>query len=443
MASRQVPNLAEDSNNGARRRRRLPRGVVLSVIGSVVILGVLELVAIRMIDHNATTVALDEAGRFATESVEVALAPYLTDELAAGDPDAIAAISVAGDSLIDQSALTHVKIWSEDGTVLWSDEPDLIGRQFELDPDDRELFASQGVTVAVSPLEEAENQLEAADEDQLVEVYAGTTTTTGTPLLLEIYAPYELIPQRASALRRQFMPAMTAALVALAVAQLLLVLFLGRRLNRAERRHTDLLERMLEMSDAERRRVAAQVHDGVVQDLIGVSFGLAALAESTPEQAEPLSELATSTRHSVAALRSLLGSIYPVEVPPGGWVVGIDDLVTALSQLGVDVRIDVDDVRMSKTEEVLILRVAREALRNIASHAHASHVVIQLTERRGRLVLTVGDDGTGFEPSSQPKDGHFGLRLIHDVIHEAGGDLTIESTSDDGTTVTVELEMAH
>ena len=442
MTSGQVPNLAEKPVDGARRRRRLPRGVVLSILGSIVILGVLEIVSIRLINHNATTVALDEAGRFATQSVEVALAPYLTDELAAGDPDAVAAITVAGDALIDQSPLTHVKIWSEDGSVLWSDEPELIGNQYELDPDDRELFASQGVTVAVSPLEEAENQLEAADEDQLVEVYAGTTTTTGTPILLEIYAPYEIIPQRAEVLRRQFMPAMTAALIVLAIAQLLLVLFLGRRLNRAERRHTDLLERMLELSDAERRRVAAQVHDGVVQDLIGISFGLAALAESTPEQSGPLSEMATSTRHSVAALRSLLGSIYPVDVPPGGWVEGIDDLVVALTQLGVDVRVNVDPVRLSSTEEVLILRVAREALRNIASHAHATQVNVRLTERKGRLVLTVGDNGLGFEPS-QPKEGHFGLRLIHDVIHEAGGDLTIESTSNDGTTVTVELEMAH
>ncbi len=421
----------------------MPRGVVLSIIGSLVILGILEFVSIRVIDRNATNVALDESARFASESVNVALAPFLTDELIAGDPEALAAISEAGDSLIDQSPLTHVKIWSEDGTVLWSDESDLIGQQFELDPADRELFATQGVTVAVSPLERGENQYETVDNEDLVEVYAGTKTVTGTPLLLEIYSPYELIPQRADALRRQFVPAMTAALVALAIAQLLLVLFLGRRLNRAERRHTDLLERMLEMSDAERRRVAAQVHDGVVQDLIGVSFGLAALAESTPEQAVPLAELATSTRHSVAALRSLLGSIYPVEVPPGGWVAGIEDLVTALTQLGVDVRLDVDDVRMSSTEEVLILRVAREALRNVASHAHASQVVVRLTERRGRLVLTVVDNGSGFEPSSHAKDGHFGLRLIHDVIHEAGGDLTIESTSNEGTTVTVELEMAH
>ena len=442
MTSGQVPNLAEEPLRGARRRRRLPRGVILSVIGSVVILGVLEIVSIRIIDHNANSVALEESGRFASESVGVALAPYLTDDLIAMDPAAVAAISKAGDSLIETSPVTHVKVWSEDGTVLWSDEPGLVGRTFDLEEDDRELFASQGVTVDVSTLDALENQVEATTADRLVEVYAGTKTATGTPVLLELYAPYDIIPQRAAALRRQFVPVMTAALVVLAIAQLLLVLFLGRRLNRAERRHTDLLERMIEMSDAERRRVAAQVHDGVVQDLIGISFGLAALAESTPEQAEPLAEMATGTRTAVAALRSLLGSIYPVQVPPGGWVVGIEDLVTALTQLGVDVRIDVDDVRMTSTEEVLILRVAREALRNVASHAHATHVVVGLTERRGRLVLTVVDNGSGFEPT-RAKDGHFGLRLIHDVIHEAGGDLTIESTSNEGTTVTVELEMAN
>ena len=157
MTSGQVPNLAEEPLRGARRRRRLPRGVILSVIGSVVILGVLEIVSIRIIDHNANSVALEESGRFASESVGVALAPYLTDNLIAMDPAAVAAISKAGDSLIETSPVTHVKVWSEDGTVLWSDEPGLVGRRFELEEDDRELFASQGVTVDVSTLDALEN----------------------------------------------------------------------------------------------------------------------------------------------------------------------------------------------------------------------------------------------------------------------------------------------
>lgn len=417
--------------------------MVASVIGSIVILGVLQYAAVRVIDNAATEAALDEAGSLGAESVTLALAPFLTDDLLESDASARAAMNEAGQSLLRRGDIDHIKIWSEDGVILWSDERSLVGKTFDLDASDRQLFGSQEYTVDVSHLDKVENNLEAASgASRLLEVYVGTATTSGTPVVVEIYAPYELVTQRAAELRDKFIPVMTAALVVLAVAQLLLVLFLGRRLARSERRHTMLLERLIESSDAERRRVAAEVHDGVVQDLIGVSFGLAALAESTPERAEPLSEMATSTRAAVTSLRSLLGSIYPIEVPPGGWVAGIDDIVGALRQLGVDVRLEVEPVRLNPTEELLILRVAREALRNVAAHAHASEVVVRLVDRRGRLVLSVCDNGSGFEPSKS-EDGHIGLRLIHDVIHDAGGELTIESSIDDGTTVRVELEVAQ
>lgn len=417
--------------------RRLPLGVVLSVVGSIVILGILEVASVWVIDRTARSIALEEAGRFGSDSVTVALAPVLTDQLVARQPAAVAALSAAGEALIRQDTIVHLKIWDETGTIVWSDEPTLIGQQFELADDERSLFGTQGHTVEVSRLDRTENLLErASGDDRLLEVYTATETDTGTPLLLEIYAPYDLVRFHAQAVRREFVPVMTAALIVLAVAQMLLVFSLARRLARVERRHAEALERMI---DAERRRVAAQVHDGVVQDLIGISFGLSALAESTPDRTEPLSEMASSTRQAIASLRSLLDSIYPIEVPPGGWVAGIEDLVFGLNQLGVNVRFDIDDVRLQPIEEMLILRVAREALRNIASHANATQVVIELTADRGRHVFKVHDNGSGFEISAS-KDGHFGLRLIHDVIHEAGGDLAIESASDHGTTVTVELE---
>jgi signal transduction histidine kinase len=417
--------------------------VIASVIGSIVILGLLEIAAVRVIDRTSTAVALDEAGRYGSESVTLALAPFLTDGLIASEPAARAAIADAGDALMQRREIQHIKVWSENGTVLWSDEESIVGKTFELEESDRRLFGSRDYTVEVSDLDQLENRVETADgSDRLLEVYVGAATTAGTPVVVEIYAPYDLVTQLAATMRREFVPVMTLALIVLAVAQLLLVLFLARRLARSERRHTNLLERLVESSDAERRRVAAQVHDGVVQDLIGVSFGLAALAESTPERAEPLSEMAASTRGAVASLRSLLGSIYPVEVPPGGWLVGIDDLVDALRQLGVEVEFDVQHARLSPTEELLILRVAREALRNVAAHAHATKVVVRLVERRGRLVLSVTDNGSGFEPSKS-EVGHIGLRLIHDVIHDAGGQLIIRSAPADGTTLTVELVAAQ
>jgi len=435
-------------NDGAgpadlRRRRALPRGVVWSVIGSIITLCILMVASVRLIDRAATSVALDEAGRFGSESAKLAFAPLLTDELVAMDPSAQQAIDAVGNQLISDNEIVHIKIWSEAGTILWSDEKSIVGETFKLDDADQILFASQDRTVEVSELEKAENNLEvAAGEDRLIEVYVGTRTTSGTPLVLEIYAPYTRVTDRADALRREFMPLMLVTLFVLAGAQLSLVLFLGRRLARSDRRHTSLLERLIESSDAERRRVAAEVHDGVVQDLIGMSFSLNALAATTPNRADSLSEMASSTRSAVASLRSLLGSIYPIEVPPEGWVAGIQDLVDSLGQLGVDVHVEAETAQLTATEALLVLRVTREALRNVAAHAHATEAEVRLIEWRGRLVLTIRDNGSGFEPSSK-KVGHIGLRLLHDVIRDAGGELTIESTPAEGTTLRVELKMVQ
>ena len=443
MISRQGNQSARKRVGRTLRGKRLPRGVVASVVGSIVILGLLQFAAIRVIGRAATAVALDEAGRLGSESVALALTPFLTDELLVSDPSARAAVSRAGDALISGGEIEHIKIWSEDGRILWSDERALVGQTFELEESSKELFGSRGYTVELSGLEKRENRLETAGgARRSLEVYVGASTTTGTPVVVEVYVPYGLVTQHEATLRREFVPVMTAALIVLAAAQLVLVLFLGIRLARSERRHTNLLERLIESSDAERRRVAAEVHDGVVQDLIGISYGLSALEESTPERAEPLSEMASATRAAVASLRSLLGSIYPVEVPPEGWVCGIADLVDALRQLGVDVQLEVEQVSLTHMEELLILRAAREALRNVASHARATEVVVRLVERRGRYVLAVSDNGSGFEPSKS-EDGHIGLRLIHDVIKDAGGELTIESDPNHGTTVMVALEVAQ
>jgi len=446
MTSRQIAAGGERPRRGA----RLPRGVIASVVGSLIILAILMFLAFRLIQRTATSVALDDAAQLASGSVTLALAPFLTEDLVALDPAAQTAVNDVGEALMRQGPITHIKIWSLEGTVLWSDETPLIGKTFELDESERAVFGLPEFTAEVSNLDKIENGLElASGSDRLLEVYVGSRTAAGTPLVVEVYAPYELVTQRAEMLRRQFMPLMAAALIVLATAQLLLVLFLGRRLTRFERRQSELLKRLVETSDEERRRVAAQVHDGVVQDLIGISFGLAALAESGPktlpvaaERKEQLAEMASSTRAAVASLRSLLGSIYPVEVPPEGWVAGIQDLVDMLGQLGVDVQLDVEGVRLIPMEELLVLRVAREALRNVAAHAHASEVVVRLAERKGRIVCSVSDDGSGFDPSSR-EDGHIGLRLIHDIIRDAGGQLNIESTPADGTTLSFELELAH
>jgi two-component system, NarL family, sensor kinase len=134
----------------------------------------------------------------------------------------------------------------------------------------------------------------------------------------------------------------------------------------------------------------------------------------------------------------LLSSIYPVSVPPEGWVAGLDDLVASLRRLGVDVTLDVVDTPLGEVEQLLLLRVAREALRNVSAHAAATRVTVRLRRRGDRLELTVSDDGRGFD-ASQDRSGHFGLTLIEDLIDEAGGTLETVSEVGAGTTVRCDL----
>ena len=413
------------------------------MVGSVVTLIILEVASLFLIDRLAEESALDHAADHASEAANVALAPYLTDAFFDGEPRAVQALTDAGAVLVASPDVVHLKIWSSDGTVLWADDPNLIGRTFELDAEELELFGTHGGTAAVSDLTNPENEFDATGGGgRLLEAYFATETVSGRPILVEVYAPYDLVSSRAADLRSSFLPLMSIVLIVLAIGQIALVWSLGRRLARSERRQARLLRRLINTSDAERRRVASEVHDGVVQDLAGISFSLAAVGQGDSPESKTVRQLAEATQDAVGSLRGLLSSIYPVTVPAEGWVAGLADLIDGLRRLGVGVTVDVVETRLSEIEELLLLHVTREALRNVAAHAAATEVVIRLVEDRHRLVLTVADDGRGFDPTTD-FEGHFGLKLMSDLVGDAGGTLETDSAPGFGTTLRCDLAVTR
>ena len=88
-------------------------------------------------------------------------------------------------------------------------------------------------------------------------------------------------------------------------------------------------------------------------------------------------------------------------------------------------------------------RAAREAVQNIREHAHPQHVLVELSRAEGAVVLHVHDDGVGFDAAAAlPVRGHFGLRLIHDTVTEAGGQVTITSAPGSGTCIRMRVPPA-
>lgn len=391
----------------------------------------------------ASTVATDEAIRDARNDARLlargVVEPTLRDGLLTGDKEAVAALDrVVQDRVLGRN-LVSVRLWAPDGTVVYADEPELIGQQYELGEDEQQILAEGGSEAELSDLSKPENEGQ-QEFGELLEVYQRIRTPSGEPLLFEIYQRQSSIDSRAGDVVRVLAPLVLIPLVMLLVIELFLAWRMARRLEQSTADREALLQAALDSSETERRRIAADLHDGVVQDLAGVSYTLAALSDTAAsggddEQARRLATAAAETRRSVRSLRSLLVEIYPPNLADAGLAGALSDLAASFSRNGTTIDVDVDpELRLGDDGAAVVYRVAREALTNVAKHAAASRVDLTVTVEGDGARLRVTDDGRGFDPDEVP-EGHVGLRLLGDLAREHRAELSVDSAPGRGTTV--------
>lgn len=413
------------------------RYIASALVAVVLITALAVWLARRAGEAEAIRDAKDQTRIAAEGSIE----PVLSDGLLRGNANAIAAVDravqerVRADPVGD--SIARIKIWDRSGRIVYSDEPRLIGKRYAMSPQDRAEFEEVKPEAEVSNLTKPENRFERG-LGRLLEVYIPIHTPSGTALRYETYYRSSFVSARGSRIFREFLPLMLGALILLALTQLPLAWRLAKRVQRGQVERERLLNRAIEASDLERRRIARDLHDGVVQDLAAVSYSLSAAAEGAPAPfAAELREAAAETRHGIGQLRSLLVEIYPPELHRAGLEAALADLLGACQARGIETRLDLDpDLRLGRDKEVLFFRVAQEAVRNVNKHAGAEHVSVTVSSTR----LAVEDDGSGFDPESPPGEGHFGLRALKDLVRELGATLEIDSAPGRGTRVSVEAE---
>jgi two-component system, NarL family, sensor kinase len=390
-------------------------------------------------DAEAIRDAKDQTRIAAQGSVE----PALSDGLLSEKPSAIDAVDrVVQERVLSRpdDAIARIKIWDSSGRIVYSDEPALIGKRYPLGAEEGAAFGNGQVTAEVSDVSKPENRYERG-MGKLLEVYLPIQTPSGRPLLYETYYRSSFISARASRIFRQFAPVMIGALVLLVLIQLPLAWWLARRIERGQDERERLLKRAIDASELERRRIARDLHDGVVQDLAAVSYSLAAAAEGAPAPYDrDLRTAAAETRHGIGQLRTLLVDIYPPELHRAGLSAALSDLLGAAEGRGLETSLDVDsELRLDPETEALFFRIAREAVRNAVKHAGARSVSVRVAPTEAGARLVVEDDGSGFDPSVVGEDGHFGLRVLEDLARDAGGELEIDSAPGAGARVTVEV----
>ncbi len=418
------------------------------------VVGTLVAIAIAVVGGYFVlrAVAIDEAKRQTRDRVKEEAKLVRTavrDALLQGRGRAVRAVDDVVVAQVLSDSIVRVKIWSPGGRVLYSDEHAEIGGRYALSEDQHKLLRNGGAQVEVSNLDRPENRLD-RQQGRLLEAYTRIRTPSGTPLLFEIYQPLRSVRADARRLLETLAPPILGAIGLIVLIQVPLFWSLMRRLQRSHEQREGLLANAVTSSRRERRRVASYLHDGPVQELAGLAFSLAPVADDAASRGAEREATVVRTvidrlRGTVRDLRALLVDLHPPTLASAGLDAALRDLVSPLSARGanVDLRVEGEE-RLDPDTQALVYRVAQEAVRNVIGYADASNVSVEVGVVDSTARLLVADDGRGFGPETREQrrvEGHLGLSLVEELAQQAGGSLAVDSSEGAGTRVRLEVPL--
>jgi two-component system NarL family sensor kinase len=423
--------------------RRLRNPLVQFLVASLLLFGATWWATGMLSEGAGRSEAVADA-RVTTELLAHSVAePAIPPKLVTGDAGAIDRFDRAVLSRLMVGDVRRIKIWRADGTIVYSDETQLIGKRFPLDNEQRQVLDSGATEGGVSDLRRRENKFE-TDESGLLEVYTRIESPEHQPLLFEAYYSLATVQQRATEVLTPFRRITTGALLAILLLGVPLIGGLTLRLTRASSARERLMMRAIDSSEAERRRIARDLHDGVVQELAGTAFALSGSARDpglSPGLREDLDRAGEAVRRSLRQLRSLLVEIHPPGLDAGSLASSLEDLAAPAVSAGTATTVSVSGIEGAPDDVVtLVWRAAQESIRNAVRHAHASRLTVEVTGDDREVRLVVQDDGVGFDTGSQAGAGSYGLRGLKSLVEDGGGVVNVQSSPDAGTTVRLVVE---
>jgi signal transduction histidine kinase len=194
-------------------------------------------------------------------------------------------------------------------------------------------------------------------------------------------------------------------------------------------------QRLVSAQDQERRRLERNIHDGAQQQLVALAVKLRLVETLAPKDAEKASAMAAQAKaelqEALDDLRDLARGIYPPLLADKGLAAALEGQIR---RAAVPVTVEADGIgRYPQEAEAGVYFCVLEALQNVAKYAEASRASVRLSQEDGDLVLTVTDDGRGFDTATTPRGS--GLQNMADRLDALGGSVQIESAPGRGTTV--------
>ena len=221
-----------------------------------------------------------------------------------------------------------------------------------------------------------------------------------------------------------------------------------RRLTREKHIQQEFSRQQIESQEAERKRLAAELHDGLGQDLLVASNELQQFLHDDHESREDVERAAALVHESIQTVREISSNLHPHHLDRLGFCAAVEAMTDAIGHstgLTVECTCDTIDHPLPKEKEIHVYRIIQEALSNVVRHARATKIGVHLKNSPGCIEVVVIDTGQGFiqhagstNPSSLPPGERmhgFGLSSMNERARIIGGTLTIDSAPGSGTRV--------
>jgi PAS domain S-box-containing protein len=223
-------------------------------------------------------------------------------------------------------------------------------------------------------------------------------------------------------------------------------------LLRSEQELQALAKRLAETSEAERRMVASELHDGITQTITGVRYSLESLLKELPDDTpSKLTKRAQSALNDLGIISGQIRDVISELRPPSLEHFGLTAALKAYTErlafrYGTNIDLCGDDIAEDVAEDAVLglYRIGQESITNACQHAAADHISVSVEQDGTILRLCVADDGHGFDTDHTPTQTgrhHLGLITMKERASAMGGQLTITSKPEHGTEVTVEVQL--
>lgn len=403
----------------------LGRVAFAGILASVVVAVVLGFSIPAAAGRHLLEARADQLGSIVAGLARQRLIPT---EVGAATPefeDAVSLQLLGGDSV-------RVKVWSLDGTIVYSDVPSLVGGTFGFTH--HAVASARGErSIGVSDLSEPENASERG-LGELLEFYLPVFDSAGKEIaVFEVYQTADSYDDTVSRIRRNVWLSIGSGLGVLGLFMGTLTLAGARVANRRRRQAEELLGALSRAQERERRRTVGALHDDIGQPLYRLLYGIEgckARLEGDDPVREELDRLEVLVRDIDRTLRAELRKLHHGAPDDLGLEPAVRELaatVSAEDDLAVDVVVETSDDPGSE-ERAALYRAIAEGLLNVRRHAQAGRAEVRLTGRDGDVVAEVRDDGIG--PGR--REG-LGIVTTRERLEALGGGLVVERRRGGGT----------